>query len=827
MNPFIKHSVRLFLILGFLSLCSENTKAQFFTRVLDAGPVITDSVLSAGSSWNDYNNDGFLDLFVSESPAHMYKNNGDGTFSSVSGNIVFNPFTTPFGTVMATWADYNNDGYQDLYRANYGLYSGSNPTTPLKDFLFKNNGPPDYQMTLVDLGNDSSFSANATWVDYDNDGDVDLFVFGGRNTNSLFYKNEGADNFTKVISLPFLIKTSFGGTDTWIDYDNDGDTDLYLVVQRTSNKLYKSLLKETGNPDLFEEVQNSVLSNDGSVFDITASWGDYNNDGFFDVHLAVAGGFDKLYLNNGDGTFTDITDSPVVSTAINTSFGAWADYDNDGDIDLVTAHVSNGSTSGSSDLFRNDGNGMFVQLNSTGAGDLVGAVPSPQAGSWGDYDNDGDMDFYVVNFGLPNTISGIPQPNYLFKNNIGNNNNWLIVQCEGVISNRSAIGTVVKVKANINANSLWQKRFISAGALGNTAQADLRAHFGLGNASVVDSLVIEWPSGIVQTITNVNINQILNVVEDVPDGYIRADFTSEQRDTVNSDSLSVQFEDRSFSVEGFPITSWEWDFDDDGITDSDIQNPFWTYIKAGSYIVNLTVSNGILSSTLRREDFIQITGLVPIIDVNTNAIGFGTIQNDIPFIDTTFYVKNIGGASDSIFIALDYQNISEPSVLVINPESFEIAANDSQAVIFTAYPPLIMPGNSFYLPKAIIDSRFGYGTVHFVKPFAFRITTPVSVDNENNGLPNEFVLYNNYPNPFNPITNISYDVSVEAFVKLTVFDLLGRKVVTLVEDEILQGHYETIFDASDLSSGIYIYSLTATNGEKILFTSAKGMILIK
>ncbi len=594
--------------------------AQFFTRVTDAGAIVTDSVFSAGSSWNDYNNDGYLDLFTSESPVHMYKNNGDGTFSAVLGNIILNPFNTPFGTIMATWADYNNDGYQDVYRANYGLFSGTNPTTPLKDFLFKNGGPPDYEMSLIDLGNDSSFSTNATWVDYDSDGDVDLFVFGGRNTASLFYRNDGGDNFTRLTSLPFLITTPYGGTDTWVDYDNDGDIDLYLVVQLTPNKLYKSMLKETGTPGLFEQVTNSGLSNEGAVFDITASWGDYNNDGFYDAFLAVAGGFDRLYQNNGDGTFTNITGSPIVSQNINTSFGAWADYDNDGDIDLVTAHVANGSGQGSSDLFRNDGNGVFVKLTSSEAGDLVGPIPSPQAGSWGDYDNDGDMDFYMVNFALPNNFNGTPQQNYLFNNTMGNNNNWISVKCEGVISNRSVIGTVVKVKANVNGNSYWQKKFISAGALGNTSQADLRLHFGLGNAAVVDSLVIEWPSGIIQDVEGLNVNEFYSILED---------------------------------------------------------------------------------------------------------------------------------------------------------------------------------------------------------------TTLISVESRINTIPSGFYLYQNYPNPFNPSTTIKFDITEQALVQLTIYNLLGQKINELVNEELSASSYTVNFDADNLSTGIYIYQIKAFSKDKVLFSSSGEMILIK
>ncbi len=594
--------------------------AQYFSRVTNAGAIVTDSSLSAGSSWNDYNNDGFLDMFTSESLVHMYKNNGDGTFSSVTGNIVTNPFTTPFGTVMATWADYNNDGYLDVYRANFGRFSGSNPTSPIKDILLKNGGPPNYEMTLIDFGNDSSFSTNATWVDYDNDGDVDLFVFGGRNTQSLFYRNDGGDNFTRLTSLPFLITTPNGGTDTWVDYDNDGDIDLYLVVQQTQNKLYKSMLKETGNPDLFEQVTNSGLSSDGSVFDITASWGDYNNDGFFDAHLAVAGGIDKLFKNNGDGTFTNVTGNPIVSTNINTSFGAWADFDNDGDIDLVTAHVANGSGQGSSDLFRNEGNGIFVKLTSNEAGDLVGAVPSPQAGSWGDYDNDGDMDFYMVNFALPNNFNGVPQPNYLYNNTMGNSNNWINIKCEGIFSNRSAIGTEVRVKANINGNSFWQKKFISAGALGNTSQADLRAHFGLGNAIVVDSVVVKWQSGIIQNVVGLNVNEFHTIVE-----------------------------------------------------------------------------------------------------------------------DTT--LSSVKSASDII--------------------------------------------------------------------------------------PSGFNLFQNYPNPFNPNTTIKFNLPENALVQLIVYDILGRKITELVNEELPVASYTINFEGENLSSGVYIYRLTALRNGKSLFSSSRQMLLMK
>lgn len=812
------------VFLTFFIVIQLTCYAQYFSRVTNAGAIVTDSVFSAGSSWNDYNNDGYLDMFTSESPVHMYKNNGDGTFSAMTGNIVSNPFTTPFGTVMATWADFNNDGYQDIYRANYGLFNGTNPTAPLKDFLFKNGGPPNYEMSLVDLGNDSSFSTNATWIDYDHDGDVDLFVFGARNTQSLFYRNDGGDNFTRLTSLPFLITTPNGGTDTWVDYDNDGDMDLYLVFQLTQNKLFKSLLSETGNADNFELVESSVLSNEGGVFDITASWGDYNNDGYFDAHLAVAGGNDKLFMNNGDGTFTNVTGNPIVSTNINTSFGAWADFDNDGDIDLVTTHVANGLGQGSSDLFRNDGNGIFVQLTNNEAGDIVGSLPSPQAGSWGDYDNDGDMDFYVVNFALPNNFSGTAQPNYLFKNNLGNNNNWLMIKCEGMISNRSAIGTIVRVKANINGNSFWQKKFISAGALGNTSQADLRAHFGLGNASVVDSLVIEWTSGIIQTIKNVNVNQILTVVEDFPLGYIRADFIAEPTDTINSDTLTVHFEDRSFSVS--PVISWQWDFNGDGIFDSYSQNPDWTYTAPGFYTVSLLVFNQTLTDTLTRENFIYISGLVPLIEVNSSLLNLGDLDVNLTQVDTTFYIRNKGGETDSIYLTIDPANVNPPSAISVSPIAFEITANDSQLVTISVHPNLINPGFTFYNPKVLIDSRFGYGNTHFEKPLRFRVNGVLSSDDPP-GIPSDFNLYQNYPNPFNPSTTIKFDLPETALVKATVFDVLGRRINDLINEELPPSRYTILFKADGLSSGIYIYQVQAFNNNKILFSSSKQMILLK
>jgi len=379
------------------------------------------------------------------------------------------------------WGDYDNDGDLDIYLAH-----GGNPNE-----LFRNEGGGVFvDATSGPLG-DSDFGDGVAWGDYDNDGDLDLYLANCGTANKLF-RNEGGGNFVDATSGP-LGDTACGIGVAWGDFNNDGDLDIYLVNSGSANKLFRN-----DGGGTFVDATTGPLGDTSSGEGVACA--DYDNDGDLDIYIVNYYSGNKLLRNDGGGVFVDVTSGPLADGG-HAKNVAWGDYDNDGDLDLFLAK-GDGVTLGPNRLLRNDGSGVFVDATS-------GALTD--SGLWsgstlGDFDNDGDLDLYVAN---------MRGANRLFLNQKGSSKHWLHVNLVGVVSNRSAIGARVRAVAS----GLSQIREISGGS-GYCSQNSLTAEFGLGSRTSVDTLEIRWPSGQRDTLIALPVDTLLTIYEG---GFIRGD----------------------------------------------------------------------------------------------------------------------------------------------------------------------------------------------------------------------------------------------------------------------------------------------------------------
>jgi hypothetical protein len=438
-----------------------------------SGAVATTSGASGGA-WGDFNNDGLVDLYFASaggSVSMLFTNAGNGTLIRDTGAGIGAGTASSWG---CAWGDYDNDGWLDLLGSVYG---GNN-------YAFHNNGDG----TLTKLSGDPIVKVgtgnNVVWGDYDNDGFLDAYCAGSSN---LLFHNDGNGSFSKVTNSAAVLDGSGQGC-TWGDYDNDGFPDLFVTRVKQPNLLYHNNRDGT-----FTKITGPPFNADIAISQ-GCSWGDYDNDGLLDLVVCNNNSGNFLYHNEGNGQFAKVAGTAITTLTTASSGSAWADYDNDGFLDLFIA-----VRGGVNLLFHNNGDGTFTRVTS---GAIVNDSGTWIGAAWGDVNNDGFPDLFVGNL----------QGNNALYVNGGNSNNWLCISCAGRVSNRAAIGAKVRVKATIRNQTMWQMREISGGG-GLASQNDLRALFGLGDATNVDIVRVEWPSGTVQELTNVAARQFLTIKE--------------------------------------------------------------------------------------------------------------------------------------------------------------------------------------------------------------------------------------------------------------------------------------------------------------------------
>jgi len=488
----------------------------------------------SGCAFLDYDNDGWLDLYVVNGSYRPAVNDGPGSGRHAGatnrlfrneGGRRFVDVTDAAGVgdagfgLACTVGDIDNDGRDDLYVTNHG-----------RNTLYHNTGSGGFEdITLAAGVGDTLAGLGCTFLDFDRDGLLDLFVgnyveydpeyrlffaadeFPGplayTGQPDVLYRNNGDLTFTDVTAAAGLVNDGRAMGVAAVDFDRDGWPDIFVANDAMENYLYRNNGDGTFT-DVGLLAGVAYSANGDASSSMGGDFGDYDNDGDLDL-LVPDMAFNNVYRSTGDGLFEDVTVVTGVAE-ISGQFVSWggnfADFDNDGYLDVL---LSNG------DAHRLDSMETLLLHNVAGAnGERVFRDESAGQGPWfreksvgrgvavADWDNDGDLDFFLVN---------LDRTSELLRNDGGNCNRWVAVLLVGTASSRDAIGAQVTVRSGELSRTAERRA-----AAGYLSQGDPRLYFGLGTRERVDEITVRWPSGATQTLTDVAANRVITITETTP-----------------------------------------------------------------------------------------------------------------------------------------------------------------------------------------------------------------------------------------------------------------------------------------------------------------------
>ena len=485
-------------------------------RFVDIAPSLgLDTVGAAGGSIvDDFDNDGFLDIVETSfdpcQPMRAFRNNGDGTFSDMSTRSAL---VEQLGGINAVQTDFNNDGWLDIYVMRGGW------EWPMRNSLLRNNGNGTFSDVTLEAGllNVDHPTHSAAWADFDNDGWVDVFV-GHEHTPSQLFRNKGDGTFEDISAKAGVNRTAFTKGVAWGDYDDDGYADLYVSNYGEDNFLYRNrgdgTFHEVAAQLGVEKPKWSFptwfwdYDNDGRLDLFVASYF-FGNGEWVRPYLGLPrqGDSMKLYRNMGKGTFSDVTHETGLDRSVAAMGANFGDVDNDGFLDFYLGTGAPTYTALMPNLlFRNHDGKHFVEISSSSG---TGHLQKGHGISFADLDNDGDEDIFE---NLGGAVPGDKYNSVLFANP-GHANNWISIKVVGVKSNRAAIGAKIRLTLNgPGAGRAIRYREVSSG--GSFGASPMMQHIGIGKATRIASIEVIWPASRTrQEFINVLPNQFIEIKE--------------------------------------------------------------------------------------------------------------------------------------------------------------------------------------------------------------------------------------------------------------------------------------------------------------------------
>ena len=822
-----------------------------------------------GAAWFDYDRDGFLDLFVARGTPHnnaLFHNDGDGTFTDVAldANVACG-----LGSGSASAADIDNDGYQELFVTG-DRRSRFDGTTPPKLYHNRRDG------TFADITAASGISgsrtmSNAAWADIDRDGFLDLFIGGGEvsSGNRLFLNNQNR-TFADISSLSGVDVADGNCLGFFSDYDGDGWPDLFTT--RFAGSRTFSLWRNSGNYSFTEVHAEAGLDDVGAWM----SWGpgDIDNDGDIDLFVTNYGGANEflgrrfphaLWRNNGDGTYTNVTEQAETADF---EFG-WGctlqDYDNDGLVDLFFAgsdplndHIGPGWGNPGT-LLINNGDVTFSDRTASMPIDLSSHYASGVAAA--DYDNDGRVDVVVATEAL-NGFSARP---VLLRNRAAAGN-WLGIRLQGTVSNRDAVGARVE----ITAGQLRQTREVYAGT-GFLSMDSQWLHFGLGDATTIDRLRITWPSGKIHVQEDLDPNQLLTVVEpedgaDGPRAGIRWERSLPDTIVGGAEVLLSGILDLG-KAEAEDAPSVRADLSDVGGPADLALTPLGNgrYLlesvarpESGLAFVSLAVDRGAgplrilvplailppADQVIFDDDFssswrYDFGSLEP--EPSSDQVFVGTagleVRSSLGFFDFVLRpgpplrafgyrlrfavhpgnVRHTPGTSFKVSFG-EQATLWESELLNSDPAVVDLSRKEWQQVEI----PLGRFGSDYSI-ESLTFSGFMRGTYYLDDVRLVAAPPPAStavIEERGDVAPRDFALRQNAPNPFNSETVIGFDLRRNSeLTELRVFNVEGQAVAVLLSGARRPGTHTVVWDGRDgagrkLASGVYFYRLRSEHASQ-------------